>query len=339
VEHEGEYMLVDGGDRDYASFVVSYLKEQNVEKLAYVISSHYDADHLNGVVGALNAFSCDLLLDADYTTDTRVYQSLCSVVKERSITEIHPDMGDVYTLGDAEFTIVCPDAYDYSDDNDNSIGIRLVHGDNSFLMLGDASSQMEWVMMMSGLTLQSDVYLASHHGSTYSTSDEFLAAVAPSCVVISAGYGNSYGHPTRRVLQAVKNSGASLYRTDLQGTVTVTSDGKDLTWNVEPTEDYRSGDELTKDTVSDKNTVSDGAAASDSSTGSDGNETSEEAVTANETDSTTEASYVLNTNTMKFHLPSCSSVNEIHEQNKAEFNGTREELISAGYAACKRCNP
>ena len=64
-------MLIDGGNRDYSSFVVSYLKEQGVEELAYVIASHYDADHLNGVVGALHAFSCGQVLAPDYVTDTR----------------------------------------------------------------------------------------------------------------------------------------------------------------------------------------------------------------------------------------------------------------------------
>lgn len=78
-------MLIDGGNRDYSSFVVSYLKEQGVEELAYVIASHYDADHLNGVVGALHAFSCGQVLAPDYVTDTRVYESFERVIKEQDI--------------------------------------------------------------------------------------------------------------------------------------------------------------------------------------------------------------------------------------------------------------
>ncbi len=309
IENDGAYMLVDGGDRDYASYVVSYLKQEGVETLDYVISSHYDADHLNGIVGVLNAFSCETLLDADYTTDTRVYESLLSVIEEKNLVEVHPDMGDVYTFGDATFTIVCPDAYDYEDDNDNSIGIRLEYGDTSFLICGDASERVEKVMIQSGLTIQSDVYLASHHGSTYSSSREFLEAVSPQAVVISAGAGNSYGHPAERVLSDIKEIGADLYRTDLQGVIQVVSDGINLTWNVEPCLDYRAGSEIDENTSNEDNA------------------------------NTTEADYVLNRNTMKFHNPACASVEKISEENRADFHGTREELVEGGYAPCGNCKP
>ncbi len=244
VENDGLYMLIDGGGRDYSSYVVSYLQNQGVQELEYVVSSHYDADHLNGIVGALHVFSCGTLLAADYTADTRVYQSFLSVVEEKGITMQYPDMGATYTFGDAEFTIVCPDAYDYEDVNDNSIGIRLVYGENSFLICGDAGTEMEEVMMQSGLVIDSDVYMASHHGSAGSSSLEFLKAVSPEAVVISAGLGNSYGHPTSRVLEDIREIGAELYRTDLQGEIIVTSDGTRLEWNVAASEDFRSGEEL-----------------------------------------------------------------------------------------------
>lgn len=312
VEHDGLYMLIDGGDREYSSFVVSYLKNQGVEELAYVVSSHYDADHLNGVVGVLNAFPCDTVLAADYTTDSRVYESFCSVVEEKDISLVYPAMGDTYSFGDAEFTVTCPDNYDYADDNDNSVGIRLVYGENSFLICGDADSGMEQMMMGSGLELDSDVYLASHHGSAGSSSLEFLQAVSPAAVVISAGAGNSYGHPTGRVLEDVKSIGADLYRTDRQGTIVVTSDGSTLSWNVEPCTDYRSGEELAADAEA---------------------QAGEAAGTA------AEQTYIMNRNTKKFHLPSCSSAADISPDNRAEFTGLRQDLIDAGYEPCKRCNP
>lgn len=208
VEQSGAYMLIDGGNRDYSSFVVSYLKEQGVEELAYVIASHYDADHLNGVVGALHAFSCGQVLAPDYVTDTRVYESFERVIKEQDIALAYPAVGDTYTLGDASFTVVCPKAYDPKEDNDNSVGIRLVYGDTSFLICGDAGKAEEQAMLDSGVTLESDVYLASHHGSEGSSSEAFMRAVSPSAVVISAGAGNSYGHPTRTVLDRVKACGA-----------------------------------------------------------------------------------------------------------------------------------
>ena len=359
VEQGGAYMLIDGGNRDYSSFVVSYLKEQGVEELAYVIASHYDADHLNGVVGALHAFSCGQVLAPDYVTDTRVYESFERVIKEQDIALAYPAVGDTYTLGDASFTVVCPKAYDPKEDNDNSVGIRLVYGDTSFLICGDAGKAEEQAMLDSGVTLESDVYLASHHGSEGSSSEAFMRAVSPSAVVISAGAGNSYGHPTRTVLDRVKACGAALYRTDLQGTITVTSDGTSLSWSVDATQDYRDGDEVAAgaaDTTGTSGTADTADSAAQASVAADTADSAAQASVAADTagsaaqassggetaaDGTADVTgeYVLNTNTKKFHRPSCSSVAQMSPENKAAFSGSREELIAAGYDPCKRCNP
>lgn len=333
VEQGGAYMLIDGGNRDYSSFVVSYLKEQGVEELAYVIASHYDADHLNGVVGAMHAFSCGQVLAPDYVTDTRVYESFERVIKEQDIALAYPAVGDTYTLGDASFTVVCPKAYDPKEDNDNSVGIRLVYGDTSFLICGDAGKAEEQAMLDSGVTLESDVYLASHHGSEGSSSEAFMRAVSPSAVVISAGAGNSYGHPTRTVLDRVKACGAALYRTDLQGTITVTSDGTSLSWSVDATQDYRDGDEVAAGAADTTGTSGAADTAGSAAQASSGGETA----AGGTADVTGE--YVLNTNTKKFHRSSCSSVAQMSPENKAAFSGSREELVAAGYDPCKRCNP
>ena len=346
VEQGGAYMLIDGGNRDYSSFVVSYLKEQGVEELAYVIASHYDADHLNGVVGALHAFSCGQVLAPDYVTDTRVYESFERVIKEQDIALAYPAVGDTYTLGDASFTVVCPKAYDPKEDNDNSVGIRLVYGDTSFLICGDAGKAEEQVMLDSGVTLESDVYLASHHGSEGSSSEAFMRAVSPTAVVVSAGAGNSYGHPTRTVLNRVKACGAALYRTDLQGTITVTSDGTSLSWSVDATQDYRDGDEVAAgaaDTTGTSGTADTADSAAQASVAADTAGSAAQASSGGETaaDGTADVTgeYVLNTNTKKFHRSSCSSVAQMSPENKAAFSGSREELIAAGYDPCKRCNP
>lgn len=362
VENDDQYMLIDGGDRDYSSFVVSYLEKQGVTELDYIVSSHYDADHLNGIVGALHVYACKTFLGADYETDTRVYKSLCSVLDEKDIPVVHPNPGDQYALGDAKFTVVCPDSYDAPDANGNSIGIRLEYGDTSFLICGDAGADAEQAMIQSGLTLESDVYLASHHGSRYSSSEAFLKQVNPKAVVISAGLENSYGHPTEEVMERIAETGAQLYRTDLQGTLTVTSDGNRLTWNQEPSGDFRSGEALsgavsgkgadrgsfggideagTGDEPDSRETRP--KAGTEAGTGAD-NTADGQAKDASGLSGSGNAKeqagdYVMNQNTKRFHLPTCSSVDEMKEKNKAEFHGTRQELIDSGYAPCKRCSP
>lgn len=313
VQSGGEAMLIDGGDREYSSFVVSCLKNAGVTELSYAVASHYDADHLNGIVGALHAFPCEEVLAADYVTDTRVYESFCEVIAEQGIELVYPKAGEVYEIGDASFTVVCPDSYDHADANDNSVGIRLVHGANSFLICGDAGEASEEAMLKSGVVLDSDVYLASHHGSDGSSSAEFLEAVSPEAVVISVGKDNQYGHPSARVLDDAAAVGAEIYRTDLQGTITVTSDGEQLFWNTEP------------------------AAEKEQSVSEEASGGAEQEAILSEGDG--QDIYILNQNTKKFHLPSCSSAKDINSENRAEFQGTREELTGAGYEPCQRCKP
>ncbi len=108
------FLLMDGGDKDYSSYVVSYLKKEGVERLDYVIVSHYDADHLNGVVGVLNAFECKQVLSPDYKADSKVYQSYLRVIEEKNIPVEHPRLGDTYTFADSSF-LICGDCTEESE--------------------------------------------------------------------------------------------------------------------------------------------------------------------------------------------------------------------------------
>ena len=85
VESDGEYMLIDGGDSDKSSYLVSYLKKKEITNFKYVIATHYDADHLNGVVGALNVFDVENVICPEYTTTTRVYNSFISIMDNKKI--------------------------------------------------------------------------------------------------------------------------------------------------------------------------------------------------------------------------------------------------------------
>lgn len=241
VNADGHYLLYDGGDRTASSFVVAYLKKQGVEQLDYLIASHYDADHLNGLVGALNVFPTKCILAPDYTADTKIYRSFCQKAAETGTPIEHPSPGEVHALGDAQFTVLAPASASYSDENDYSIAIRLTYGDRSFLFTGDAGVESEAEMTAGGLTLRSDVLCPGHHGSSTASSSSFLEAVRPAFTVISSGAGNSYGHPHREALERLKKSGTSLFRTDLQGTVRAVTDGSALTWSAEPCDDFTPG--------------------------------------------------------------------------------------------------
>jgi beta-lactamase superfamily II metal-dependent hydrolase len=229
VRSNGHSLLYDGGPREKSSFVVSYLQNQGIEELDYLIASHYDADHLNGLIGALHAFSVKEVIGPDYVHDSKTYQSFMSAVSDAGLTVTSPSVGSTYSLGDASFTILSP-SRTYEDSNNNSVAIRLVNGGNSFLLSGDAETAGETAMCQSGLTLHSDVICPGHHGAANATSELFLQYTSPSYAVISVG-DNDYGHPTEQTLQRLANAGVTVLRTDQLGTIIARSDGYNITWS------------------------------------------------------------------------------------------------------------
>lgn len=301
---DGHAMLIDAGDNDKGTAVQAYLNYLGIEFLDYVILTHPDADHIGGADVVIYKFDCGTILMPDHETDTRTYDDVIQAMKSKGYRAEHPQVGDTYSFGNASFTVLSPSC-SYPDNNNNSIVIRLTHGENTFLFTGDAEEEAEADMLAGGADVQADVLKAGHHGSSTSTSDEFLEAVSPSCAVISCAEGNKYGHPHAETMNKFRQAGITVYRTDEQGTITVSSDGTALTWNTSPSDSWLTGEA--------------------SGTGQNARSA---AIT-----------YILNTNTMKFHLPDCPSVQDIAPSNREESTLSRKKLQNAGYEPCGRCNP
>lgn len=226
VEADGAFLLYDGGDRNASSYVVACLKEREVEKLNYVIASHYDSDHINGLVGALHAFEVGEVMGPDYTTDTRVYNSLVARTEELGLDITTPSPGSRYPLGRGYFDVLGPMSGGYSDVNNYSIVIRLVYGETSVLLTGDAEAESEAELLNAWSDLKSDILCVGHHGSPTSSGEAFLRQVQPSYAVISCGKDNSYGHPAASVLRRLEKQNITVYRTDQSGIITLTGEGK-----------------------------------------------------------------------------------------------------------------
>lgn len=319
-----QVLVFDGGDRETSSFVVSYLKKQGIQQVDVMIASHYDADHINGLVGILNVFPVKQVYDAKYTTDTRVYQSFKKYIQDNSIPEDVPGMRQSIQVGDATITFIAPKSYGHAEVNDDSICIRVQFGETSFVIMGDSSADAEQQILSQDLA--SDVFYASHHGSNGSNSKTLLSNVSPEFVVISCGADNSYGHPGDNTLNRVKATSAELYRTDKQGTIVATSDGQSIQWSQDPCNDFTPGETTSPTTAATTvATVAPTTAA-----------TTQPAPPPSSGDA---RAYVLNTNTMKFHYPSCSSAADISPANRQDVNLTRQEIIDMGYVPCKRCDP
>lgn len=306
LESQGHYVLIDGGDRETSSFVVSYLKDQGIDTFDYVVVSHFDSDHLAGVIGVLHQFGVNQILTPDYEGDTKLYQSFQEAVRQYQVMEIHPEQEEIYSFGTAEMEILGPVYYGHSDENEDSICIRVTNGANSFLICGDIGEDTETELVHTGVDVSAEVYLLNHHGSNTSSTQEFLDLVQPSYAVISCGEGNSYGHPGKETMGRIKNWGIPVYRTDRQGIIRVESDGTQLFWEQEPCNDFMAG------------------------------ENQEE---TDQTGTGQENWYLLNIRSMKFHLPSCGAASKMKEKNRREYVGSREELIQQGYSPCGTCNP
>lgn len=238
---DGEAMLIDAGDNDKGSQVQLYLSKRNVKQLKYAIGTHPDADHIGGLDVVLYKFDCETVIMPDISADTATYCDVVEVMNDKKISNTIPEVGDTYTLGEAKFTIVGP-VDTYSGRNDNSVSILLEHGQNTFLFTGDAEESAEEDIVNLDISIDADVYHVGHHGSSSSSTLDFLNEVTPEYAVISCEEGNSYGHPHAEVLNNLRIMGVKVFRTDEQGSVTVTSDGETLTWNCAPSESWQMGE-------------------------------------------------------------------------------------------------
>ena len=205
------------------------------------MASHYDEDHIAGLVGVLSTTNVDRIICPDYTADTKIYQSFAKKEEESGAEIIHPVAGDEFRLGNASIKVLSADN-SAEFENDRSIAVQIVYGDFSVVITGDGSYDEEYRILRSKADIDSDVYVAGHHGSQYSSTTKFLKAVSPAYTMISCGAGNNYGHPTEEALKRIKACGSNLFRTDIQGEVTVYSDGDKYWFSQVPTDDWTPGE-------------------------------------------------------------------------------------------------
>lgn len=305
-----DVILIDGGGQGRSSFVVAYLKERGISKVDLMVATHFDEDHIAGLIGVMNVFPVSKILMGTHPIDTRVSNSF--VQHARNYETYSPVIGDVFYVGDMTLEIKGPRYYGNDDHNDDSIISLVRYGDTSFLVGGDTNADTEQQLLYQDI--QADVMLANHHGSKGSTSRTWLEAVDPQHIVISCGKDNPYGHPGETVMQRISQTDASLYRTDESGTIVFTGDGQSVSLSAGiPFGFYSAVEAEVQGSV-------------DSSSG----------VAAEEVQL---VDYVLNINTKKFHHTGCRSVKQMKESNKLELSSTRDEVIAQGYSPCGNCNP
>jgi hypothetical protein len=216
--------------------------------------------------------------------------------------------------------VLGPDNYQYENENNYSIVLKVSCKSFSCILSGDAEKEAENDMVYRERNiLDTDLYIVGHHGSSSSSSDAFVKAMSPTYAFISVGKGNSYGHPTNKTIDTLKKNKCEIFRTDQQGEVTMYSDGKKAWSNTNATVTSVATVEKEKTYSTYKPTIKE--------------------KTSNKGELQNQKGYLLNLKSLKFHTLDCSCIKNMNEKNKEISDKSREELISEGYTPCGICNP
>lgn len=301
---QGKNVLVDSGPNTAESAVLDYLKSKGVKKLDVIVATHPHEDHIGNMDAVVQNFAAGKIYAPNATTNTKAFESFLLAVKSKGLKLTIPDVGqNISPDGKVKMIVLSPSKKDkYEDLNDYSIVLKVEYGKTSFLLVGDATANIEEKFLHDSKLkqyLKSNVLKVGHHGSKYSSTSTFLSTVKPQYAVISVGKNNDYGHPASVTLSKLRSVQAEILRTDEQGTIEITSDGQTI--------------------KVDKKASAIKPQAPPSS-------------------STSKYAYIGNSNTKKFHYSWCTWAKKIAPSHKVYFK-TREEAVSAGYVPCKVCKP
>lgn len=229
IQFNNEYMLIDAGNNEDGKPLVDYLKKMGIKKIKYAVGTHAHEDHIGGMDNVIDSFEIDKFFMPDVITTTMTFEDVLDSLLKKDMYFDTPKINDSFKLGDAHFEVLYV-GNDEKDLNNTSIVLRMVYNNVSFLFTGDAENSAENIILKSEKDISSTVLKAGHHGSSTSSSTNFLKRVKPGFVVISSGKGNSYGHPHDQLLNRLNKFNVKVYRTDELGTIVASSDGKDISF-------------------------------------------------------------------------------------------------------------
>lgn len=235
LEHDGKYMMIDGGNRDDGQLVISYLQNMGVEELEAVVCTHAHEDHVGGLPSVLAVYPTAAVYAPTKTYSSRVFDDFLYYIDQQRLEVIIPQPGDTISFGDVQVVVLGP-VKTYAETNDTSIVLKVTYGDTSFLFTGDMEVEAENDMLEywdNDDLFHVDVLKVGHHCSDTSTGYRFLNAVMPPYGVISVGTDNTYGHPHKEPMLRLKQAGVTLFRTDTMGNIQAVSDGFEVTFTWE----------------------------------------------------------------------------------------------------------
>lgn len=231
---DGTTLLVDGGgspfdaSRRIGETVVSeYLWWRGLGEVDYVLATHADADHIDGLNDVLRNFHVRSALVARMPANDAEYSKFAATLATTNTPAQTVQAGDTIYFGDVEVSVLWPAAGELSTNND-SLVLRIKYGERSILLTGDIEKQAERSLLASHANLKADVVKVPHHGSKTSSTEAFVRATQPAFAIVSVGRHSMFGHPHAEVVQRWQANGATVMTTGAHGTITVLTDGKNL---------------------------------------------------------------------------------------------------------------
>jgi beta-lactamase superfamily II metal-dependent hydrolase len=229
----GKTVLVDGGPSQAARALNTFLDAETDRPLDLILLSHRHEDHLGGLVAAVHHRGARLFLDAPVPHPGPAYTALMHELDDRQVVVRQATRGRRIDLGGgALMTLLGPPdppiTGSRSDVNANSVVARLSYRKFAVLFTGDAEAPTEQWLLAAGAPVHATVLKVAHHGSRYASRVGFLRQVGAQVAVVSVGARNEYHHPAPETLEHLARSGAHVYRTDVDGTVTLETDGTTL---------------------------------------------------------------------------------------------------------------
>src|SRR5512137_2160971 len=231
-------ILIDAGEADMGDRVVSDLKVLGVRRIDLLVATHPHSDHIGGMQKVLAAFPVGQVLDSGLPHTSSTYEHFLETIEQKNIPYQVAEQGQAIDIDPAlAIFVLSPPKERFGDDpNTNSIVLRISYGTVAFLMAGDMGGESENALVKSGYPLDAKILKVGHHGSYSSTSSSFLARVRPETAIIMVGKDNPYGHPHKETLDLLKRYGVTIYRTDLDGTIVIRSDGMSYSVKTESTD-------------------------------------------------------------------------------------------------------